>query len=384
MPPNHLIHETSPYILQHAHNPVDWYPWGEAALAKAQQENKLLIVSIGYAACHWCHVMEHQSFEDAEVARFMNEHFVAIKVDREERPDIDQVYMEAVQMLTGSGGWPLNCIALPDGRPIYGGTYFPKAQWLDMLAQVLDFVRQSPQKAEQQARALTQGLQGNLLFAPTQELPELSAGVLDAIFENWQNDLDMVYGGHRRAPKFPLPIGWQFLLHYHHFTGDQLALKAVALTLDKMANGGIYDQVGGGFARYSTDAYWKAPHFEKMLYDNAQLVSLYAAAYQLTHNERYKTVVAETLAFIERELTSPEGGFYSSLDADSEGEEGKYYVWQMAEWREVLGDKADLMAEVFNVTKAGNWERGGNILWKTAADEEIAARHGIRDRKSVV
>ncbi|MBN1535627.1 MAG: thioredoxin domain-containing protein [Anaerolineales bacterium] len=374
---NHLIHETSPYLLQHAHNPVDWYPWGEAALEKARQENKLLIVSIGYAACHWCHVMERESFEDAEVARFMNEHFVAIKVDREERPDIDQVYMEAVQMLTGSGGWPLNCIALPDGRPVYGGTYFPRLQWLNVLAQVVNFVRQYPEKAEQQARALTQGVQGSGLFEIPRGTPEYSGQDLEAIFKFWQSDLDDVWGGHKRAPKFPLPVGWQFLLHYHYLTGNTKALQAVLLTLDKMADGGIYDQVGGGFARYATDSTWKAPHFEKMLYDNAQLVSLYASAFQLTRQPRYQTIVQETLDFVERELTSPEGGFYSSLDADSEGEEGKYYVWRMPEWQDVLGDKAALLAEVFNVTDSGNWERGANILWKTSADYEIAARHGV-------
>jgi uncharacterized protein YyaL (SSP411 family) len=377
MPPNHLIHETSPYLLQHAHNPVDWYPWGQAALQKARRENKLLIVSIGYAACHWCHVMERESFEDAGVARFMNEHFVAIKVDREEHPDVDQVYMEAVQLLSGSGGWPLNCIALPDGRPIYGGTYFPKAQWLDVLAQVLNFVRQYPQKAADQAQALTQGVQGNRLFDVQNESAAFTRADLDTIFEFWQRDLDEVWGGHQRAPKFPLPVGWEFLLHYYHLNGNAAALKAVTLTLDKMADGGIYDQIGGGFARYSTDAQWKAPHFEKMLYDNAQLVSLYSAAYQLTHHLRYRTVVAETLAFVQRELTSPEGGFYASLDADSEGEEGKYYVWSADELRRLLGDRAGLIMDYYQATEAGNWEHGRNILWKPTAVEKIAAHHGI-------
>ncbi|MEA1897707.1 MAG: DUF255 domain-containing protein, partial [Bacteroidota bacterium] len=272
---NQLIHESSPYLLQHAHNPVNWYPWGKEALEKAQKENKLIIVSIGYAACHWCHVMEHESFEDEEVAKFMNENFVAIKVDREERPDIDQVYMNAVQLLNGSGGWPLNCIALPDGRPIYGGTYFPKAKWIDMLKQVSDFVKQNPDKAEQQAKSLTQGIQSSEMIFLNTEKAEFTTNDLNQIFAVWKNSIDFKNGGYMRAPKFPLPVGYQFLLHYNYLTQDTDALKAVTSTLNKMADGGIYDQIGGGFARYSTDIYWKVPHFEKMLYDNAQLVSMY-------------------------------------------------------------------------------------------------------------
>lgn len=376
---NHLIHESSPYLLQHAHNPVNWYPWGKEALDKAKKENKLIIVSIGYAACHWCHVMEHESFEDEEVAKFMNENFVAIKVDREERPDIDQVYMNAVQLLTGSGGWPLNCITLPDGRPVYGGTYFPKTQWIDMLTRVSEFVKQNPDKAEQQAKSLTEGVQSSELIFANTEKATFTIDELNSVFHTWKKNIDYTHGGHNRAPKFPLPVGYQFLLHYNHLTQNADALKAVTTTLDKMADGGIYDQIGGGFSRYSTDAYWKVPHFEKMLYDNAQLVSLYSAAYQKTKNPKYKIIVSETLDFIQRELTSKEGGFYSSLDADSEGEEGKFYIWTETEMRSILGKNADLIIEYYNVKEKGNWENGQNILLLSASDEKVANKYKITE-----
>jgi len=374
---NQLINESSPYLLQHAHNPVNWYPWGEEALDKARRENKLIIVSIGYAACHWCHVMEHESFENEEVARYMNAHFVAIKVDREERPDIDQVYMIAVQLITGRGGWPLNCIALPDGRPIFGGTYFPGEQWIDMLSKVLAFVRENPEKAEQQAKELTEGVQSSEMIYSDADIADFSLDDLNDIFSAWKSNLDYMQGGHMGTPKFPLPVGYQFLLHFHFLTQNEDALRAVTLTLNKMAGGGIYDQVGGGFARYSTDAYWKAPHFEKMLYDNAQLVSLYSSAFQQTREAQYKTIVSETLEFIQRELTSDEGGFYSSLDADSEGEEGKFYVWTQNELRQILGDKADLIMGYYSVEENGNWEHAQNILFKSADDKLYAERNEI-------
>ena len=376
---NQLIHESSPYLLQHAHNPVNWYPWGEEALQKAKRENKLILVSIGYAACHWCHVMEHESFEDEEVAKFMNEHFVAIKVDREERPDIDQVYMNAVQLLNGSGGWPLNCIALPDGRPVYGGTYFSKEQWIDMLAQVSDFVKQNPDKAEQQAKSLTQGVQSSEMIYLNTEEANFTQNDLDDIVTAWMKNIDFKNGGYMRAPKFPLPVGYQFLLHYNYLTQDADALKALTSTLNKMADGGIYDQIGGGFARYSTDIYWKVPHFEKMLYDNAQLVSLYSSAYQKTKDPKYKIIVNETLDFIDRELSSEEGGFYSSLDADSEGEEGKFYVWTRSELQKALGNKAELIIDYYNVTEKGNWENSQNILFKSSSDKKIADKYKISE-----
>jgi len=378
---NHLIRESSPYLLQHAHNPVDWYPWGEEALDKARKENKLIIISIGYAACHWCHVMEHESFENEEVAKYMNEHFVAIKVDREERPDIDQVYMNAVQLITGRGGWPLNCIALPDGRPVFGGTYFTSEQWIDMLAKVSEFVKEHPDKAEQQALALTEGVQSSDMISLNAEEADFSMKDLDDIFALWKTRLDETQGGHKGAPKFPLPVGYQFLLHYQHLTQNTDALKATTLTLSKMSDGGIYDQIGGGFARYSVDAYWKAPHFEKMLYDNAQLVSLYSSAYQQTRDSGYKNIVSETLDFIQRELSSDEGGFYSSLDADSEGEEGKFYVWRQDELKEVLGAKADLIIDYYSVEEKGNWENSQNILFKSGNDKRMADKYKLTENE---
>lgn len=378
---NALIHESSPYLLQHAHNPVNWYPWGEAALKKAKNENKLIIVSIGYAACHWCHVMEHESFENEDVAAYMNANFVCIKVDREERPDIDQVYMNAVQIISGSGGWPLNCIALPDGRPIYGGTYYPSNQWVNMLTKLTAFVKKNPAKAEEQAEALTDGVQSSEMIELNTEEPSFSLDHLNTIFHHWKSRIDYVEGGTQGAPKFPLPIGYKFLLQYHHITQNSDALKAVHLTLNKMADGGIYDQVGGGFSRYSTDNYWKAPHFEKMLYDNGQIVSIYADAYRQSKDVYYKTIVDETLAFINRELTSDEGGFYASLDADSEGEEGKFYVWSKAEIEEALGDKADLIIEYYNVKQKGNWENEHNILLKKSTDESFTRKHQISEKE---
>ena len=376
---NHLINESSPYLLQHAHNPVDWFPWGDDAFNKAKEENKLIIVSIGYAACHWCHVMERESFEDETVAGYMNDHFVAVKVDREERPDIDQVYMNAVQLLTGGGGWPLNCVALPDGRPVYGGTYFPKEQWIAMLARVLDFVKQNPDMAERHAQALTQGVRSaEIIYANTAKA-EFTIHDLDRIFASWKGTIDHVNGGFKGAPKFPMPVGYQFLLHYYYLTRNKEALDAVTTTLHKIAGGGIYDQIGGGFSRYSTDEYWRVPHFEKMLYDNAQLVSLYSSAYQLTGDPLYEGVVSETLDFIESEMTSEEGGFYSSLDADSEGEEGRFYTWTYDELREKLGEHAEFVIDYYNVTEKGNWENGRNILFRSASDKEMADKYAVRE-----
>ncbi|MEA3443827.1 MAG: thioredoxin domain-containing protein, partial [Bacteroidota bacterium] len=374
---NQLINESSPYLLQHAHNPVNWHPWGQEALDKARDENKLIIISIGYSACHWCHVMEHESFEDEEVASFMNDNFVAIKVDREERPDIDQIYMNAVQLINGSGGWPLNCIALPDGRPVWGGTYFRKKQWVDMLTQVLEFVKNSPDKAEQQAESLTEKVQSHDFIFDNTEKSEFTNEDLNSIFINLESNIDITDGGNYGAPKFPMPIGQRFLLHYYYISQNEDALKAVTTTLNKMAGGGIYDQIGGGFARYSTDSYWEVPHFEKMLYDNAQLVSLYSLAYQQSKNPKYKTIVHETLEFIARELKSKEGGFYSSLDADSEGEEGKFYVWTKSELQKLPGNISDLIIDYYQITEKGNWENGKNILLETENKNEIAGKYKI-------
>lgn len=376
---NELINQSSPYLLQHAHNPVNWYPWSKEALSKARAENKLIIVSIGYAACHWCHVMEHESFEDPEVAALMKEHFISIKVDREERPDVDQVYMNAVQLLTGSGGWPLNCITLPDGRPIYCGTYFPKERWMEMLSKVSEFVKNNPEKAEKQAEALTRGVRANELIQLSTSKESFSKDELNQVFRSWKSHIDFSDGGFSKAPKFPMPVGFQFLLQYYYHTGDPKSLEAVTTTLDKMADGGIYDQIGGGFSRYSTDGNWKVPHFEKMLYDNAQLVSLYAAAFQLTKNPKYKAIVVETLAFIRRELTSDGGSFYSSLDADSEGEEGRYYVWTADEIKNALGDQASLLTDYYNMTDKGNWENGDNILYKSGNGKQVAGKFKITE-----
>lgn len=367
---NNLINESSPYLLQHAHNPVNWYPWGEEALEKAKKENKLLIISIGYAACHWCHVMEEESFEDEEVAKFMNDNFIAIKVDREERPDIDKIYMDAVQLLTGRGGWPLNAIALPDGRPIYGGTYFPKENWLSLLSQIVNFVQDNWEKAEEQAAALTKGVRSTEIITLNNEKSDFSINDLHSVFSVWENGIDMVNGGQKGSPKFPMPVGFQYLLHYNYLTDNAAALDSVNNSLIKMAEGGIYDQIGGGFARYSVDDIWKVPHFEKMLHDNAQLVSLYSKAFQQSGNPLFKTIVEETLDFVERELTSEDGVFYSSLDADSEGEEGKFYVWTYDELVNILGNKSQNVLDYYNVSSVGNWENGSNILFVSAIEEK--------------
>jgi hypothetical protein len=360
---NKLINESSPYLLQHAHNPVEWYPWGDEAFEKAEKENKLVLISIGYSACHWCHVMEHESFEDSLTAEMMNKNFINIKVDREERPDVDQVYMNAVQLMTGRGGWPLNCFALPDGRPVYGGTYFPKDKWQQTLTSLKGLKENDPIKLEEYAKNLTAGIQQSELIIRNEDPLETKVEFLAQKVNEWSKYWDRKKGGPNRAPKFPLPNNYQFLLEYSSLTGDQESMDFVSTTLDQMARGGIYDQIGGGFARYSTDELWKAPHFEKMLYDNAQLVSLYAEAYTATQNPRYKKIVQETLAFIKRELTNKSGGFYSALDADSEGEEGKFYVWKKEELKEVLtAEEFELAKEFYNVNNKGLWEHGNYIL----------------------
>ena len=377
---NHLIHESSPYLLQHAYNPVDWYPWGEEALAKAKKENKMLLVSIGYAACHWCHVMEHESFEDSLVAQVMNDNFVCIKVDREERPDIDDVYMTACQMVNGRGcGWPLNSFALPDGRPVWAGTYFPKEEWLKVLEHFVKVRKDEPEKLEKYADDLTKGIQGAEHIQINTAKPEFTKENLEDIVAKFLNNIDFKKGGRKGSPKFPMPNNYDFLLAYHYLSNDDKALRAVTTTLDNMAYGGIYDHLGGGFARYATDADWAVPHFEKMLYDNGQLVSLYAQAYQLTKNPLYKKVVEETLDFVARELTHPNGGFYSSLDADSEGEEGKFYVWTKKEIDEMLSDEMTnkIFCDYYEIKKQGNWEHGKNILYRRQPDEAFAKKHKI-------
>jgi uncharacterized protein len=375
---NALIRETSPYLLQHAHNPVNWYSWNPEALEKAKNEDKLILVSVGYSACHWCHVMEHESFEDETVAAIMNDHFVCIKVDREERPDIDQVYMLAVQLMTGQGGWPLNCFALPDGRPIYGGTYFPKQQWINILLNLTDLYKNEREKALDYASQLTEGVKLAELVKVSERKDAFSIDTLHYCYKNWKIRFDNEYGGPDKAPKFPLPNNYQFLLRYA-FASDRKeeVMEHVNLTLKKMAYGGIYDQIGGGFSRYSTDYFWKVPHFEKMLYDNAQLVTLYCEAFQATKEPLYKEIVYETLGFVDRELTSPAGGFYSALDADSEGVEGKYYVWQKEELKQILKEDFNVFADFYNVNERGFWEDENYILMRHDDDKNVAERHQI-------
>ncbi len=379
---NHLANQSSPYLLQHANNPVDWYPWGDEALQKAQKENKMILVSVGYAACHWCHVMEHESFEDSLVAAVMNENFVNIKVDREERPDVDDVYMTACHMASGkSCGWPLNAFALPDGRPVWAGTYFPKKEWIKVMNYFVDLRKDEPEKLDEYANNLTEGIQNAEAIAVNTSDKNFSRETIDDIAGKFLNNIDFTKGGRKGSPKFPMPNNYEFLLAYHHLSGNEKALTAVTTTLDEMARGGIYDQIGGGFARYSVDAVWKVPHFEKMLYDNGQLVSLYALAYQLTKNPEYKTVIEETLNFIERELTDKNGGFYSSLDADSEGEEGKFYVWTKEEIDAVLTDEATnkLFCDYYQVTKNGNWEHHKNILHRKNSDAAFAKKQKMTE-----
>lgn len=374
---NELINETSPYLLQHAHNPVDWRPWGEEAFAKAKAENKLVIVSIGYSACHWCHVMEHESFEDDSASAVMNDRYVCIKVDREERPDVDQIYMNAVQLMTGRGGWPLNCIVLPDGRPIWGGTYFRKDKWIEQINQIADFYETQPDKAIEYAVKLTQGIKQSELVVLNKEEAAFDKSKLEEVYVSWEQRFDNVEGGPDRSPKFPIPNNYQFLLRYAHLSNNQAALDHVKLTLDKIAYGGIYDHLGGGITRYSTDELWKVPHFEKMLYDNGQIISLYSEAYQKFKDPDYKNLIYGTLAFIERELMSEEGAFYSALDADSDGEEGKFYIWKKEELTTLLGDNYELFADYYNVNRKGYWEHDNYILLRDEDEETLAKKHNL-------
>jgi len=370
---NSLVNESSPYLLQHAHNPVDWYPWGKEALKKAKDEDKMIIVSVGYSACHWCHVMEHESFEDSVVAQIMNDNFVCIKVDREERPDVDDVYMTACSLITGRGGWPLNAFALADGRPFYAGTYFPKDQWTNILKQFIEIKAEDPEKLVSQAEQITQGIQSvDELQVVTADM-DFTTGGLSQIANVFKGLIDYEEGGRKGKEKFPMPNNYEFLLKYHHLTKDAQALEAVTITLDKMAKGGIYDQLGGGFARYSTDKLWLAPHFEKMTYDNGQLVSLYSQAYRQTKNPLYKQIVEQTLDYTKREMTSKDYGFYSALDADSEGEEGKFYTWSKTEIDSIIADEnlAKFYNKYYNVKKNGNWEHV-NILHVTKDLSEVA------------
>ncbi|MTI30830.1 thioredoxin domain-containing protein [Xanthovirga aplysinae] len=376
---NRLIHESSPYLLQHAYNPVDWYPWGEEAISLAKKENKPIMVSIGYSSCHWCHVMEKESFEDPEIAKLMNQHFICIKVDREERPDIDQIYMNAVQTMGLAGGWPLNVFLTPDQKPFYGGTYFPNKGWAELLQNVQAAYKQNRDKLEESAEKFTEALQlsETSRYNLHTKSKKFSKEVLDQIYQTISPKIDNLKGGMDKAPKFPMPCIWQFLLKYYHISADEKCKQEVKITLDHMARGGIYDQIGGGFARYSVDNNWHVPHFEKMLYDNGQLISLYSEAYSLSKEVQYKEIVYGTIDFIDREMSNGEGGFYSALDADSEGEEGKFYVWHKNELQSLFGDLSTLIGDYYNVRAKGNWENEKNLLHKRMSDENFAGKHKI-------
>lgn len=379
---NDLINETSPYLLQHAHNPVNWKPWNKKVLDQAKAENKLIIISVGYSSCHWCHVMEKESFENDSVAKLMNDNFISIKVDREERPDIDQIYMNAVQLMTGEGGWPLNCIALPDGRPIFGGTYFTKQQWTKALTEISNLYKKDPNKASEYADKLVKGIQESQLIAVNTNAVNFNKTEISASVKSWKEHFDHKDGGLVGQTKFPMPASLQFLLRYSVQNNDKATQNFVFNTMTKMADGGIYDAIGGGFSRYSVDIKWHIPHFEKMLYDNAQLVSLYSEAYLVSKNELYKKTVYETLNFVERELMASNGAFYSSIDADSKNkenklEEGAYYVWDKKELQSLLKSDYLLFQKYYNSNEQGLWENQKYVLFKNQSDKEFAFQNKL-------
>jgi uncharacterized protein len=374
---NLLSLETSPYLLQHANNPVHWKAWNKNSLAEAKEKNKLMIISVGYSACHWCHVMEHESFEDQEVADIMNAHFISIKVDREERPDVDAVYMKAIQIMTGRGGWPLNVVSLPDGRPIWGGTYFRKADWMQTLGQLQDLYKSAPEKMIDYAEKLHQGIQSMSLVTNKNTETSINQALIADLVEKWKKSFDWEFGGMASSPKFMMPNNYHFLMRYAHQKKDSQLLDFVNLTLTRMAFGGVFDTVDGGFSRYSVDNKWHVPHFEKMLYDNGQLVSLYSDAYKLTKNPLYKEVIEKTLSFVEMELMNAEGGFYCALDADSLNpenhlEEGAFYVWKILDLKSIIIDDFELFSQVFNINTFGLWEDENYVLIQNLSLEEIA------------
>ena len=380
---NKLINETSPYLLQHAHNPVDWYAWGEEALQKAKEEDKPILLSIGYSACHWCHVMEHESFENEQIAKIMNDNFISVKVDREERPDLDNIYMNFVQMTTGSGGWPMTVFLTPDQVPFYGGTYFPpddrygRPGFPSVLSSIAETYKTRREQISKNTNEIISNLQ-QLSQLPASE-GDLTPNSLEMAYRGLAKQFDYTYGGFGGAPKFPGSMNLSFLLRYYHRTKEREALQMVELSLDKMASGGMYDQLGGGFHRYSVDQRWLVPHFEKMLYDNALLSQVYLEAYQVTGNPFYKKITIEILDYVKREMTSPEDGFYSTQDADSEGEEGKFFVWSPDEIKSILGDKeGDLFCRFYDVSKWGNFE-GKNILNIPRDIDVVADQVGMRE-----
>ena len=358
---NKLINETSPYLLQHAHNPVNWYPYGDEAFAKAKKEDKLILFSIGYAACHWCHVMEHESFENEDIAKIMNDNFVCVKVDKEERPDVDQIYMNAIQLISGSGGWPLNCFALPDGRPVWGGTYFRSENWKDILANLSSGYKTNKAKYLRSAEELTRGIvQSELITVKnTEEL--ISNDELESTIKKLKKRFDFENGGFIGQPKFPMPGIYEMLLEYALVNNDKKLMEHISFTLKKWSYGGIYDQLGGGFARYSVDSKWLVPHFEKMLYDNGQILGLYSKMYRVTKEPVFKRIIDETANYTKRDLTNKNGLFYASYDADSEGEEGTFYIWSKLEIDSILGENSSEFCNYYGITSKGNFE-GKNIL----------------------
>ncbi len=378
---NHLINETSAYLLAHAHNPVDWYPWGETALTKARNDVKLMIISIGYSSCHWCHVMEREAFSDTAVSRLMNQHFVSIKVDREERPDIDNIYMTACQIANPDGGcgWPLNAITLPDGKPVWVGTYLKVDEWMNLLKQVNDLYHEDQNELQKMAYQIANHLQADHKFELSDKKLSFSEKTLSLLHNNLKESLDYEYGGRLGDMKFPLPALLNYIMEYAHYSKDKKANDWFKTTLDKMMYGGIYDQLTGGFARYTTDPKWRVPHFEKMLYDNAQLISVYSNAYKLTKSDDYKRILEQTLNFMETDFSNQDGKYFSSFDAESEGIEGKYYVWSLDEIKKILnGDKhLDLILEIYNISSSGNWEHGKNILIIEKNPEEICKKYKI-------
>ncbi|MBN2729532.1 MAG: thioredoxin domain-containing protein [Bacteroidales bacterium] len=377
---NALIHEKSPYLLQHAHNPVEWHAWNDETLAKAEKESKMLLVSIGYSTCHWCHVMEHESFSNAEVAAYMNENFLCIKVDREERPDIDQYFMDAVQLLGMQGGWPLNCFALPDKRVVYGGTYFPKNQWMGVLQQLSALYKSNPTKLQLQASEIASAMEKSEERMLNLENTNDGIDIL-SFFEKLKTDLDFEYGGSIGAPKFPMPVNLNMLQDLYYYTKNEEILNYLNLTLQKMAAGGIYDQLGGGFARYSTDVEWKVPHFEKMLYDNAQLISIYARQFRITGEKEFLNIALHSFEFLQREMKHPEVGWYSAIDADSSGEEGTFYIWKEAEFDEVLDKNSALMKDFYGISGAGFWENEKNILLRAHDLDDFLKKHGLNENE---
>ncbi|WP_299664969.1 thioredoxin domain-containing protein [uncultured Polaribacter sp.] len=379
---NDLIYETSPYLLQHAKNPVNWKAWNSKTLELAKKENKLMVISIGYSACHWCHVMEEESFENDTIAKLMNNNFINIKVDREERPDVDNIYMDAVQLMTGKGGWPLNCIALPNGKPVFGGTYFTKKQWKKVLTDIHQLYIESPEKLIEYAEKVTAKIQESGLITLKEENESINENDLKSSVALWKESFDTEFGGIKSDIKFPLPKNLEFLLRYDYHFNDISINNHLETSLTQMAYGGIFDQINGGFSRYATDRKWHIPHFEKMLYDNAQLVSLYSKAYQKENKPLYKSVIIETLDFIKSELTAYNGAFYSSLDADSKNsknelEEGAYYYWTKKELQNIIKESYPLFEKYYNINNYGLWEKDRYVLIRNSSDMEFAKKNRI-------